>query len=222
MGQAKNYFAWQGRIVTREIGKRIVEVGCGVGNFTGMLLDREAVCAVDVHPGCVQKLLERYSGIENLSAFTCDIQSEAFSRLSGFRADSCVCLNVLEHVEDDLGALNQIASLLMPGGVVVLLIPAFEALYGPIDKKLGHYRRYTRESMMQLARASRLRIKKIQYMNAIGFFGWWTNAHILRREIQSDAQIGMFDRYLVPWISRIEDRAAPPFGQSIFVVLQKP
>ena len=39
MSLAKNYFAWQGRLVRRELGKRILEVGCGLGNFTGMLLE---------------------------------------------------------------------------------------------------------------------------------------------------------------------------------------
>ena len=59
-------------------------------------------------------------------------------------------------------------------------------------------------------------------MNVIGFFGWWTNAHVFRREAQSERQIQIFDRYLVPVMSRLEGWARPPFGQSLFVVLQKP
>ena len=69
MAQAKNYFAWQGRLVTPELGRRVVEVGCGLGNFTGMLLDREAVIALDVEPDCIQRLKERYPNQPNLLAF---------------------------------------------------------------------------------------------------------------------------------------------------------
>ena len=53
MSEAKRYFAWQGRLVRPYLGQRVVEFGCGTGNFTGMLLDREAVIAVDVEPECL-------------------------------------------------------------------------------------------------------------------------------------------------------------------------
>jgi SAM-dependent methyltransferase len=222
MAKAKNYFAWQGRLVTPELGRGVVEVGCGLGNFTGMLLDREAVFALDVDPECIQRLKRRYPNQPNLLAFSWDIASPEFSSLAKFRPDSCVCLNVLEHIQDDRQALSAMASILVPGGVIVLVVPAFPALYGPIDKNLGHFRRYTRGSIAALAEATGLHIRKARYMNAIGFFGWWTNAHIFRRETQSERQIQVFDRYLVPTMSRVEGWARPPFGQSLFVVLQKP
>jgi hypothetical protein len=58
-------------------------------------------------------------------------------------------------------------------------------------------------------------------MNAVGFFGWWANSHIFKRDVQSAGQIGIFDRYIVPVSSRLEGIIAPPFGQSLFVVLRK-
>jgi hypothetical protein len=105
---------------------------------------------------------------------------------------------------------------------VVLLVPAFPALYGPIDSNLGHYRRYSRGSLNRLADSAGLRIRKAHYMNAAGFFGWWVNSHILRRTAQSERQIEIFDRYLVPLMSRLEGMVQPPFGQSLFAVLGKP
>jgi SAM-dependent methyltransferase len=222
MSRAENYFAWQSRLVTRELGRRVVEVGCGLGNFTGMLLDREAVIAVDSEPDCIQRLKQRYPDRSNLHAFACDAGSPAFTDLARFHPDSCVCLNALEHIQDDRQALHGMASILGPGGVVVLLVPAFPALYGPIDRNLGHYRRYSRASIARLAGSTGLRIRKAHYMNALGFFGWWVNSHILKRAAQSERQIEIFDRYLVPLFSRLEGLTHPPFGQSLFVVLEKP
>ena len=222
MSRAENYFAWQSRLVRRELGRRVVEVGCGVGNFTGMLLDREAVIAVDSEPDCIQRLIERYPDRSNLHAFACDAGSPAFRDLARFHPDSCVCLNALEHIEDDRQALRGMACILEPGGVVVLLVPAFPALYGPIDRNLGHHRRYSRGSIARLAGATGLRIRKIHFMNALGFFGWWVNSHILRHRAQSERQIEIFDRCLGPFLSRVEGLARPPFGQSLFVVLEKP
>jgi SAM-dependent methyltransferase len=222
MTRATNYFAWQHRLVTRELGRRVIEIGCGIGNFTGLLLDsREAVAAIDVEPACIERLLERYPDRANLEAVPCDVMAPAFAGLQAFRADSCVCLNVLEHIEDDREALRRMSAVLAPGGIVVLLVPAFPSLYGPIDRMLGHYRRYTRASMFRLAAEAGLSVQTTYYLNAIGFLGWWINAHVLKRTAQSSTQIEVFDRYVVPFSSRLESWIHPPFGQSLFVVLKK-
>lgn len=222
MSSAKNYFAWQGRLVTRELGARVVEVGCGLGNFTGLLLDREVVVALDVEPDCVERLRRRYPGRANLHAFVADAAGFDFAQIARFRPDSCVCLNVLEHIEDDGRALRRMASVLEPGGVIVLLLPAFPSLYGPIDRNLGHYRRYTRGSVRRLAAAAGLQLRRARYMNVAGFFGWWANSHIFHREAQSESQIRIFDRYVVPTLSPLESLVPPPFGQSLLVVLRRP
>ena len=218
MARAANYFAWQSRLVLRHLGRRVVEVGCGIGNFTGMLLDRDVVLAVDVEPACVRSLLERYPDRPNLHALV----AEDVRGVARFAPDSVVCLNVLEHIADDGAALRGMASILSPGGVIVLLVPAFPALFGPIDRNLGHYRRYTRKSLASLAAACGLRVRQMHFVNSLGFFGWWINARVLRREEQSAAQIAWFDRVAVPVMSRVEALVPPPFGQSLLAVLERP
>jgi SAM-dependent methyltransferase len=222
MAQAANYFAWQGRLVAPHLGQRVIEVGCGIGNFTSRLLDRETVLAVDVDPACVERLRERYANRPNLHAFVCEPDTAAFADLAHWRPDSCVCLNVLEHIDNDARALEAMASVLVPAGAIVLLVPAFQALYGPIDRNLSHCRRYSRKTLAGLAHRAGLRVEKLHYVNAVGFFGWWINAHVFRREAQSERQIRIFDRCVVPWLSRLEAIAPPPFGQSLFAVLRKP
>jgi len=222
MAQAANYFAWQGRLVAPGLGQRVIEVGCGIGNFTGMLLGRETVLAVDVDAACIERLQQRYPNRPNLHAFVCEPDTAAFADLERWRPDSCVCLNVLEHIEDDGRALEAMASVLVPGGAIVLLVPAFQALYGPIDQNLAHHRRYSRNTLAGLAQQAGIRIEKLHYVNAIGFFGWWVNSRVFRREAQSERQIRIFDRCVVPWMSRLEAIAPPPFGQSLFAVLRKP
>jgi SAM-dependent methyltransferase len=222
MAKARNYFDWQSRMVLRELGRRVVEVGCGIGNFTERLLDREIVIALDIEAECVERLQRRYPGQPNLQVFRGDASDRSFTDLAQFRPDSFVCLNVLEHIADDRKALSGMAAMLSPGGVVVLLVPAFEALYGPLDYNLGHYRRYRRRAIVDLAESVGLVVKTARYVNAAGFFGWWANARLFRRTVQSQAQILFFDRFVVPIASRIEEAIPPPFGQSLFVVLRKP
>ncbi len=221
MTRAENYFAWQSRLVRSELGRRVVEVGCGLGNFTGRLLDRELVLAVDIEPRCIERLQGRYRGRENFQSFVCDVAAPEFRRLARFQPDSCVCLNVLEHTEDDAAALEAMAAVLSPGGIIVLLLPAFQSLYGSIDRNLGHYRRYSRAGVRRLAAGAGLHVRKLRYSNCLGFFGWWLNAHVLRRQAQSEGQIHVFDRYLVPVIAALERVVPPPFGQSLLAVLEK-
>jgi SAM-dependent methyltransferase len=220
MARAKNYFAWHQRLVTKELGQRVLDLGCGIGNFTSALLDRELVVAVDLEPDCIERLRERYPRQHNLHALVGDASCLRIRDLAQLRLDSCVCLNVLEHIKDDVAIVRSLASFLKPGAAIVLLLPAFPVLYGPIDTNLGHYRRYTRRSVRALASAAGVRVKRARYLNTVGFFGWWFNARVLRREAQSGRQIEFFDRYIVPVLSRVEQIVPPPFGQSLFVVLE--
>jgi SAM-dependent methyltransferase len=221
MSRARNYFAWQSRLVHQELGRRVLEVGCGLGNFTASLLDREAVIAVDIESSCIEKLKRRYPARPNLSAHVCDVASPEFRALARFHPDSCVCLNTLEHTDDDCAALVGMSAVLPHGGGVVLLVPAFQALYGPIDRNLGHYRRYTKAAIRRLADRAGFEVRKAHYVNCIGFFGWWVNAHLLKLEAQSELQISLFDRYLVPFLATAERVVPPPFGQSLLAVLKK-
>lgn len=56
--------------------------------------------------------------------------------------DGIVLLNVLEHIEDDAGAMAQVARVLKPGGVAVVEVPAGPGLYDIYDRYLRHFRRY--------------------------------------------------------------------------------
>ncbi len=227
MARARNYFAWQARLLKPEIGRRVVEVGCGTGNFTGLLLDPaflncEYVIALDKEPACVERLRLRFPAQGNLHTLVCSPGTPEFASLARFSADCCVCLNVLEHIEDDAAALRSMAAIMPRGGRIVLMVPAFEALMGPIDRNSGHYRRYTRQSLRALASRTGLKVQRISFMNAVGFFGWWVNARLLKKESQSARQIDFFDRWLVPAISRVESVLPPPFGQSLIAVLSRP
>jgi ubiquinone/menaquinone biosynthesis C-methylase UbiE len=222
MQKAERYFAWQARVALEHVGQRVIEVGCGTGNFTRHMLDRQSILGLDVVKDCVIHLRERLGNPKNVETQILDIQDPAFLALRDFRADTVVCLNVLEHICDDKRALRHMLEVLQPGGRAIFLLPASEALYGPIDQKLGHFRRYSKRLWRELAQSTGFRVKICRNFNFPGFFGWWANAKIFKHEHQSAAQIEFFDSKVVPIISRVERRIEPPVGQSIFTVLEKP
>jgi SAM-dependent methyltransferase len=217
---ATNYFDWQARMVLPFVGRRVIEIGCGLGNFTRYMLDRELVIGIDIESACADQWARGFPKHNNLMGTAMDVTDPAFLDLGSQRPDTVVCLNVLEHVEDDVTALKHMYQVLPRGGRALLIVPAYESLYGPIDHNLGHYRRYSKGPFAELAQSIGFR-SRMKYMNMVGALGWWVNAKVLKKTEQSEDQIKVFDSLIVPVLSRVEGAIPPPFGQSIFAVLEK-
>jgi SAM-dependent methyltransferase len=221
MRAARRYFQWQARLAEPELGRRVLEVGCGLGNFSAHLGGREFVVGIDADPTCISRWQSRFAARPHYTGLHLDAESPDFPSLARYNFDSIACLNVLEHIRKHDLALRHMWQVLPAGGRVVLMVPAFESLLGEIDARLGHYRRYTRGSLASLAESAGFRVRRMKYMNFIGFFGWWANAKVFRRSEQSPAQIAFFDRYIVPIQAHIENLIPLPFGQSIIATLEK-
>jgi SAM-dependent methyltransferase len=185
------------------------------------LIDRDLIVATDVYSPCVDYLKRRVGVGLNVVPLELDISDPAALELAKYEFDTVICLNVLEHVEDDLRALSHMQSVLKPGGRLVLLVPAFQFLYGTVDRSLDHYRRYTRKSLLPRMRAAGFEIERSFYMNVIGMAGWFLNNRVLKRREENADQIEMFDRYIAPVAERIEKIIPPPFGLSLIAIGQK-
>ena len=134
--------------------------------------------------------------------------------------DTIVCLNVLEHIEDDAGTLRDFARVLPSGGHLALLVPALPALYGSLDEALRHYRRYEKDALRRLVAEAGFAVEKVRYLNRPGVFGWWLNSRVFRRRVLPRQQLGAF-RWLMPLL-RAEEDAEPSFGMSLLVLARKP
>ncbi len=214
MSQAVNYRRWIYSKVERLLGATILEVGGGIGNFTEMYPHSSKVVTIEPHPECVQVLRAKFDGSERVEVVNADLLSYETTR----RFDSVVCLNVLEHVDDDRAAIGRMAEMLAPGGRLLLMVPACKSLYGPVDRALQHYRRYGRGEVKRLILTHGLSLHRLEYMNLAGFFGWLINARLLKRAEQSPAQVAFYDRVVVPVMRRFESVIPLPIGQSLFVV----
>ena len=186
MTRARNYFAWQSRLVVRELGQRVLEVGCGIGNFTGLLLDRELGGGSRSRGGL------RRGTPAALSFRACfGVRSGWATRFVNWPDGSlirCVCVNVLEHVPDDGAAMRDMAwGGWRRAGVVVLLVPAFNAPLRSDRSQSGALPPLSPRRDRATGGSGRgWKSPKLHYVNSVGFFGWWVNAHLLKREAQSD------------------------------------
>jgi SAM-dependent methyltransferase len=209
-----NAFLWD--LIRPYVGRRVLEVGSGTGVITQYLATREHVVATDIDPQYVDLLRRTYAGNPKVEVRLLDLVKLTDNGLPRHHFDTVVCSNVLEHVEDDEGALRAMRDLLAPGGRVVLVIPALRALYGSIDRAIGHHRRYTRDEIARKLADAGLAVEHLGYFNMVGVAGWFLNARILGRRSVPGVQARLNDR-LVPLL-RLEQRLRPPFGMSLLAV----
>lgn len=214
------YLRWQLEQFEPYLGRRILEVGCGLGGILELIEDAELVYGIDVEAEVLAHAARRCGHRPEcrfrLADLTC-LSPEDRAELAEQRFDTVLAINVLEHIRDDLGALLEIERLLRPGGILALLVPAHIWLYGPYDRADGHYRRYGKRHLEILLSHTRLRPIRIRYLNAPGALAWWVRYRLLRRSTLEHGQLGAMAAVL-PLIRAFERIIPPPFGLSVVAV----
>lgn len=219
LSHAARYRHWLYRQIRGALGKRILEIGSGVGNYTEFLVRHGEVFATDMEAHYVGELRQRFRDeprvrVEQLSLEAWDDATVARHR--AFAPDTVVCLNVLEHVPDDRQAVRSMLGCLVPGGHLALIVPAMPSLFCEIDRRYGHVRRYTRRGLTGLLGAeASATVARCRYFNAFGVAGWWVNHVLLGRTQLSPLQVRLFDAVGVPVAAAVERVVPPPFGLSL-------
>lgn len=221
-----NYNKWIFDNLKDFLGKSILEIGSGIGNITAYIAEYTDAQLVltEILDEFLVVLKKRYVLKNNIKIFKCNVLDEEFVKLvSDFNIDTVLCINVLEHIEDDLKVLHQIKRIIKKEGHIIVLVPAFNFLYSRWDSVIGHYKRYTKQEILKLLNLAGFRIKKAYYMNFMGLFAWFFSAKILSLSPASangivSKQAIFFDRYAVNSLSVIERIVHPPFGLSVFAV----
>jgi SAM-dependent methyltransferase len=215
---ATNYRNWILELADPFLDAPILEVGAGHGTYTGLLAGHGAVRAVEPSPELAGALTERFAGDARIAVTA----GTADDVEPGPRYCSAVMFNVLEHIADDRGALRTLHERLLPGGHLVLWVPAFQLLHSRFDDLLGHHRRYRLHPLVDLVTACGFKVVDARYANAPGWISWLVGARLLDRIPTSPTVIRMFDRGVVPVVRALERAVRPPFGQSLFVAARKP
>jgi ubiquinone/menaquinone biosynthesis C-methylase UbiE len=220
MSEARNYQAHVFNLVRPHVGAQVLEVGCGIGTMTSQLLEHvERVVCIEPNLNCAARAREVLSGNDRVAIRVCHLEECNRAELQEQRFDTVVCVNVLEHIEDDVRALTLFRDLVAgTGGRVAIFVPALQRIYGPHDAALGHHRRYSKQTLRAAFAAAGLDVISIRYTNPIGLLGWMYNLYISGNTEHSSAQVRLFDRLIAPWALPLERVVVPPIGLSLFAV----
>lgn len=204
MAEMRAYPAYLFRKIEKSLGRRVLEIGVGYGTYTQMLLgDSRCVRATDVAPECVREVLQRFAGNPRLTAGTIDLTDPtSIRRHADFQADSIVCFNVLEHIDDDRSALENLREISAAGARLMLIVPAHPWLYGRMDQEAGHYRRYTRASLARVMAAAGWSVERCRYINFAGMLGWFYHNRLRQNAGLGDVAVNRQMRWIDAWLPR--------------------
>jgi glycosyltransferase involved in cell wall biosynthesis len=214
---AQHFNGWMAETIQPYIGKRVLEIGAGIGNLTRILSPRrERYIAGDIDPEYLARLHARFQHRPKMEVRRCDLSNPVdFEALAG-AVDSVVCLNVLEHVEDETASLRNIYTALRPGGRAIVLVPHGPEVFGSLDTALGHFRRYTRDDLQRKMEQAGFRVERILEFNRISRPAWYVTGRLLKRKTISRFQLYFFDRLV--WLWRRIDRRLPWPSTSIIAI----
>ena len=217
----RRFNRWMADTIRPYVGNQVLEIGAGIGNMTReLIVGRKSYLASDIDEEHLARQNVRFRGRQNFRSQKCDLcNSEDFTDLRG-KFDTVVCLNVVEHVDDHLGALRNIRSALQPGGCAIILVPQDQAIYGTLDEVLGHYRRYSEESLRAVMTEAGFSVERVLHFNRTTRPGWWFNGRILKRRTFGRLQLKIFDS-MVPFLRRI-DKLLPWTAVSVIAIARVP
>jgi SAM-dependent methyltransferase len=212
---APNYLSWVADLCSRHLGHRVLEVGAGLGAITARYEQGREVVANDVSPSCVRALRERFADRPNVRVEDRDLRALEVDVCF----DSVLMVNVLEHILDDVGALRGLRTLLVPGGNVIVYVPALNGLYGPWDKRIGHYRRYSVWRLREVFREAGLEPAELHWVNFLAIPAWaaFGRGNIDDRE-RSGNLLSLWDRTAVPAARLLESHVRIPIGLNVLGV----
>jgi SAM-dependent methyltransferase len=220
MAFAQNYHQWIFDAFSPYLGDVAAEVGAGTGNFSRLIVNSPVKRFVAFEPSenMYPLLVDRFRNdarIEIINDFLCNGYEKLTSVL-----DAILYVDVLEHIEEDEKELAIAWQTLKPGGNLLVFVPALPWLYSELDRKIGHYRRYRKEGLISLVRASGFEPVKVKFFDFLGIIPWYIFYVLLKKNITGN-NVALYDRFIVPVMRKIESTLDPPVGKNLLLIARK-
>jgi hypothetical protein len=218
---ATNWKRYYASLLKPYLGRRVVEVGAGIGTTTIVMCDGTQEEWICLEPDSILRTeIDQLISDGKLPAccrtqggFVSDIPSES-------RFDTFIYIDVLEHIQDDHAELEAAALRLSPNGRLIVLSPAFSFLYSSFDRSIGHYRRYNKE-MFQGLTPRGCKAEKLMYLDSLGMATSLVNRFILSQAVPTLRQILFWDQRIIPIAKRFDRLIHYRFGRSLLGIWKK-
>jgi SAM-dependent methyltransferase len=218
LATAVNHRRWFIELALPYLGDDPIEIGSGLGDYALEWSEHlPRFTATEADPDRLVLLKERLADRP-----TIDVRQMLLPTTESGNYSAAVSYNVLEHIEDHVEALRSMATLVRPGGRIILIVPAFMFAMSQVDIATGHVRRYTKKTMRAALTDAGLTVEKLHYANALGLIGYYTATSIFKLAPKEGPMVKIYDSLVLPVTKAMEKVARPPFGQSVFAVAKVP
>lgn len=220
------YSQWMYNIYSDYVGTSVFDVGAGVGRMVDFYIeDANRVVATDIFQEQVDYMRERF---KRYSYFKAEVVNILEDNLTEYKEnfDTVICINVLEHLLDDYKAVKNMKYILQSGGMLILMVPAFQKLYCKLDSNVNHYRRYDPGRLLDIAEKSGMVVVKHHYFNMLGIIPYWIKGKSRKGQNESfsltlNKANSKIYNFAAGVLEPIEKRFSPKFGLTEVIVLKK-
>ncbi len=221
MSFANNYHLWILDEFRPFLGKHLLEVGAGTGDFSELLLRTQPDSLTVIEPSknmfpLLEDNLKPQSNTKRLNAFFGDVYQSLSTQ-----PDTILYVNVLEHISEDKLELSYVYQALPVGGHVCIFVPALQWLYGTADANFGHVRRYYKKPLEAMVESVGFEIVKSSYFDVAGIIPWWILFCLFKNQSIKANQVSVYDKGVVPIMRRIEQKIPLLIGKNILLVGKK-
>jgi SAM-dependent methyltransferase len=219
LATAVNHRRWFVELALPYLGDNPIEIGSGLGDYAIEWSEHlPKFTATEADPDRLVLLKERMAEYPSIDVKQMLLPAQD----ANAEYSAAVSYNVLEHIEDHVGALRSMKELVRPGGRVIIIVPAFMFAMSQVDIATGHIRRYTKKTLGAAFTEAGLEIEKLHYANALGLIGYYTATSIFKLAPKEGPMVKIYDSVVLPVTKAAERVVRPPFGQSVFCVARVP
>lgn len=220
MAFAKNYHKWILERFEPYLGDTVAEIGAGTGNFTNLLIKKgiKRIFAFEPSDNMYPLLKNRFQEKKEVVTINAFLY-EKYKKLLEF-FDSVLYVDVLEHIESDEEELRYVYKITKKNGFILIFVPALPSLYSEFDKKIGHFRRYSKKRLVEVVKKNGFSIESIQYFDIAGAILWYI-VFVLLGKTTSKTNVSLFDKFIVPPMRFLENTIKPPTGKNLLLVGKK-
>ena len=221
------YHDWFMRNFRPHLRGRVIEVGAGIGTVAADYVNAvESSLLIEPATNLHQRLQERFATQRNVKTACATLEEVCAGKVAGVRAedgtfDTAIMVNVLEHIADDQGVLEQLWRLLRPDGQLLIFVPATPFLFGALDRRVGHVRRYTRATLQEVVARSGFQVEELRYFDLLGMVPWFITGRVLRQEVVGTGSAQFYDQFIVPLCQAVDVITQRPLGKNLICVARK-
>ncbi|GIE87270.1 class I SAM-dependent methyltransferase [Actinoplanes regularis] len=219
LATAVNHRRWFVELALPYLGDNPIEIGSGLGDYAVEWAEHlPRFTATEADPDRLVLLKERMADHPNIDVRQMLLPAQD----AAGEYSAAVSYNVLEHIEDHVGALRSMSELVRPGGRVIIIVPAFMFAMSQVDIATGHIRRYTKKTLGAAFAEAGLQMERLHYANALGLIGYYAATSIFKLAPKEGPMVKVYDSLVLPVTKAAERIVRPPFGQSVFAVARTP